>query len=242
MQSLKLMLAAAAGLAVAGTAHAVPVTVVNGDIEAYDTSGGRVNIDLDGVDPLGATGFRASAVGDADSSGVFASQGPVVSGVNRLVIGASNVAPGFADAPENTIEQYVAFQETLDIADAGDEYTLTAQARGFFQFTNDEDVFTTILGYVDETTDIFVPVDTMAQTGVVAGSYSAVTHNFVVPEGSPLEGRSLAFGFFIDAPVNAADGAFAGIDDIALDVVPIPEPASLGLLAAAGLGLLRRRA
>lgn len=205
--------------------------VVNPSGEVYDTSGGNVAIDPGGVAPLSETGWQGTIVGTPGVDGAEAIGNNPNSGGNRISFGAT-------DASENAAEDVILFQETGAVIAEGDIITLDFFGRAFYQFDAGTDVQTSFFGYLGGSD--LVQVDAVQHATTVSGEWNATSHAFTVVSGSALIGEELVIGFFTDTP-GQGSGGFTSIDDVSLDITPIPEPGMLSLAGLGGLGLLRRR-
>lgn len=233
--------AMAAALSIGQLAHAVPITVINPGGEAYPT-GPNTLINPGGVAPLATTGWNstvAATVGEEGVEGINNQAAAVVGENMRLAFGAVNSATG--DDDTNQSSDFALYQETGYTPAENDVLSLGFIGRAFFQFDVGTDVQTSFFGYVDGGNVVQVDAQEHATT-VPAVWTPALPHVHAVLAGSPLIGRSLVIGFFTDTP-DAANGGFTSVDNVTLDVTPIPEPAAwaMGWAGAAGVGAFRRR-
>ena len=218
-------------------ADAAPIAVINPGGEEYPT-GPNTLINPGGVAPLETTGWNSTLAGTTGEEGVEAINNNAASGVMRLAFGAVNGTPG-VDDDTNLAADFVLYQETGSVIQALDTITMNWAGRAFFQFNAGTDFQTSLFGYLDGD-DNLVMEDTLQHASVVSGVWTPTSHSYQVPAGSPLIGENLVIGFFIDTPSQEL-GGFTAIDDVTLDVTPIPEPASWAICLIGSVGLACRR-
>ncbi|MEM8872666.1 MAG: PEP-CTERM sorting domain-containing protein [Planctomycetota bacterium] len=101
-------------------------------------------------------------------------------------------------------------------------------------------------GYTDDEAVNSVVITVDAPTGYGAGSAGVLSVSInggaSITEDILFDGVSSGFlSFYSPAVGDPTTGSFTNIDNLVVTALPIPEPATLGLLSVAGLGLMRRR-
>jgi hypothetical protein len=128
-------------------------------------------------------------------------------------------------------------QATSHIAAADERLTLTYWASSTWQSTE----VTAGLFYLDaggQRQTLATGVATVG-TGVGDTPFAQYTLSYDVPAGSAAIGRPVGV-LFDNTSINTGD-AWAGLDDVSLNVGPVPEPGTITLLGLLSLPLLRRR-
>lgn len=139
----------------------------------------------------------------------------------NTMVSASTAAGDALQAGQYTIN----FEAATNGYDGPVSFRVTA----YSQTTGD------VLGYADYAPAI--TQNSVFSPGPAYGDWDDLSLSFTVAEGSTAIGQSLVLGFTSDW---SAEGGYIVMSTFSAEVLPVPEPASLGLLGLAGLGLMRR--